>query len=99
MTSSLQLFQSLTVMQKALFRYWIVLWLVAACLFLYPINTLPLRVLLLASLLGVWAGCFLFGRRQKLFCAALLVFTFMVIGFLISPGKECDRKQLRDSYV
>ncbi|MGA2853368.1 MAG: NlpC/P60 family protein [Verrucomicrobiota bacterium] len=99
MTCSLQLFQSLTVMQKALFRYWIILWLVAACLFLYPINTFLLRVGLLLSWLGVWAGCFVFGRRQKILCSALLVAPLLVVAFLICPGRAYDRLQLRDAYV
>jgi hypothetical protein len=69
------------------------------CLFFYPINSLSIRVGLLASLLGVWAGCFLFGRRKKLFCAALLLLTFLIAGFLICPGKDYDRKQLCDAYL
>jgi hypothetical protein len=86
-------------MQKVLFRYWIILWPVAACLFLYPINSLPIRVGLLASMLGVWSGCFFFGRRQKFFCAALLSLTLLVVGFLVCPGRDYDRKQLREAYV
>jgi hypothetical protein len=86
-------------MQRIWFRFWIVLWPLSVCLFFYPINSLLIRVGLLASLLGVWAGCFLFGRRNKIFCAALLLLTFLIVGFLICPGKDYDRKQLRDAYV
>jgi hypothetical protein len=86
-------------MQKVLFRYWIILWPVAVCLFLYPINSFPIRVGLLASMLGIWAGCFFFGRRKKILCAVLLSLTLLVIGFLICPGRDYDRKQLQAAYV
>ena len=86
-------------MQKALFRGWLILWLLAICLFLYPINTLSIRIGLIGSLLGVLAGCFYFGRRHKVFSAALLTFTLFFAGFLICPGRTPDRKQLRETYV
>ena len=91
--------QLLTVMQKALFRFWIILWPLAVCLFVYPINNLPIRVGLLASLLGIWAGCFFLVRRKKIFCAALLSLTLLVAGFLICPGRNFDQKQLGGAYV
>jgi hypothetical protein len=89
----------LTVMRKKLFRYWIILLPVTAVLFWYPINNLPLRIGLLASAFGVWAGGLFFGRRNKLFCGGLLVFTLLAAVILLCPGKNYDRKQLRDSYV
>jgi hypothetical protein len=86
-------------MQKTLFRYWIILWLATLCLFFYPINTLPLRIGLLASWLGVWIGCFVFGRRRRILCSALLVVSLLAAGFLICPGRIIHRLQLRDAYV
>ncbi len=86
-------------MQKVLFRYWIILWPVAVCLLLYPINCLPIRVGLLGSLLGIWSGCFFFGRRNKIFCAGLLLLTLLAVGFLIDPVRDYDRRQLREAYV
>jgi hypothetical protein len=86
-------------MQKSLFRYWIALWLAATVLFWYPINTFLLRMVFLASMLGVWAGCFYFGRRKKFFCVGLLLVTLLAAGFLSCPGRDFDRKQLRDGYV
>jgi len=99
MSCSSQLFQSLTVMQKALFRYWMILWLAAVCLFLYPINTFPLRIGLLVSLLGVWIGCFVFSRRWKITRLAILVTSLLAVGFLICPGRPYDRQQLQGAYV
>ena len=86
-------------MQKALFRYWIVLWPLAACLLLYPINSLPIRVGLLASLVGMLAGCFYFGRCKRIFCVVLLLVTLLMVGFLICPGRDYDQNQLRKAYV
>src|SRR6267142_5931909 len=86
-------------MQKTLFRFWVILWPLAVFLWLYPINNLPIRVGLLASLLGIWAGCFFFGRRKKVFGTVLASLILMVVGFLICPGRNYDRKQLREAYV
>ena len=76
-----------------------ILWPLTACLSLFPINNLSLRLGLLAALLGVWIGCFFFGRRKKIFCVVLLLLTFLCVGFFICPGRDYDRKQLRDAYV
>ena len=86
-------------MQKVLFRYWILLWALIPCLLLYPINSLPLRIGLLASLLGVWVGCFYFSRRKKIISTAVLLLTLLIGGFLIYPGNNYNRKQLRVAYT
>lgn len=86
-------------MRKALFRYWIVLWLLALCLFLYPINTLLIRIGLIASLFGVWAGCLFFGRSSKVFRSAFLSLALLITCFLICPGRTYDPKQLQTAYT
>ncbi len=86
-------------MQRTLFRYWILLWLLAICLSFYPINTLPVRIGLIASWLGVWTGCIAFSRRRRSLCSALLVVPLAAGGFLICPGRTINRQQLQDAYV
>lgn len=86
-------------MQKTLFRFWIILWPLALCLLLFPINNFTLRIGLLVSLLGIWAGCLFFNRRKKRLCLALVFLPLCVAGFLIFPGRPADKNQLRATYV
>ena len=86
-------------MKKLCFRLWIVLWLITIALLLYPIENRPLRIGLILSTFGVWFGCLYFGWRKPIVRFVLLLGTFIIIGFLIFPGRHFKTERLRSEYV
>jgi hypothetical protein len=86
-------------MQKVLIRVWMGNWGLASVLFLYPINTFWLRSILLCSLVFAWLGCLHYGWKKKWLRVGLLGFSLVVAGFMCCPGRDYDRKQLRDAYI
>ena len=86
-------------MRTLCFRLWVVLWPIAIVLFLYPINIALLRIGLIIALLGLWSGCLFFGWRKHVVRIVFLLPAFIIIGFLICPGRSFDQEKLRQKYV
>jgi hypothetical protein len=86
-------------MRKLLFRSWIALWPIALALFLFPINSRPLRFGLILSMLGMWIGCLHFGWRKQAVRFGLLLCTLIAVGFLFCPGRNHEPEKLRRAYV
>ena len=86
-------------MRKIWFRFWIILWPIVRCLFFYPINSLSIRAVLFACVIWHMGRMFSFWPSQQDFLCRLFLLTFLIAGFLICPGRNYDRKQLRDAYV
>jgi hypothetical protein len=86
-------------MKKLWFGLWITLWPITIVLFLFPINNRPLRIGLILSLIGLWAGCLCFGWRRRIARSVLLSCTLIVAGFLICPGRDYATERLRTAYV
>lgn len=86
-------------MRTLCFRLWVILWPIAIVLFLYPINIALLRVGLIIALLGLWSGCLFFGWRKHVVRMVFLLPAFIIIGFLICPGRSFDQEKLRQKYV
>lgn len=86
-------------MKKFWFSSWIVLWLIAIALFLYPIENRSLRIGLLISLLGLWAGCLHFSWRKPSIRFVFLFCTLVTASFLTLPGRHFKTEDLRNKYV
>jgi hypothetical protein len=88
-----------SMMRTVGFRLWIVLWPITIVLFLYPINIALLRVGLIIALLGLWSGCLFFGWHKHVVRIVFLLPAFIIIGFLICPGRSVEQEKLRQKYV
>ena len=86
-------------MKKMCFRLWLVLWLITIALLLYPIENRPLRIVLILSAFSAWFGCLYSGWRRPIVRFVFLLSTFLIIGFLIFPGRHFEKQRLRDEYV
>ncbi|MGD0252688.1 MAG: NlpC/P60 family protein [Verrucomicrobiota bacterium] len=86
-------------MKKLWFRSWITLWPITIVLFLYPIENRPLRIGLILALLALWIGCLHFGWRRPTVRLVFLLCMFIIIGFLICPGRNFGTESLRNKYV
>ena len=86
-------------MRKPSKSVWIVPWSLVVILFLYPINTLPIRVGLVLSFFGGCAGAIWFFRRRKLIFYGLLGILLVTCAFLICPGRSFEPGKLREAYL
>jgi len=86
-------------MKKLCFRLWLLSWLITIALLLYPIENRPLRIGLILSIFGVWLGALYFGWRRPIVRVVLFLGTFLIIGFLIFPGRHFEMERLRREYV
>jgi len=84
---------------KLLFRCWIIFWIVALCLFLYPIRNLPLRAGLILALAAIWLGAIIVSRRHKAAFYSFVSISLLVAGFLLLPGRNPDAGDLQAVYV
>lgn len=71
----------------------------AAILFLYPINNLPLRLGLLVFLSGTYAGLLWFFQNRKPVFFGLLAVAVLFFAFLIYPGRTGKPQKLREAYL
>jgi len=84
-------------MQKVARRYWLVLWLLAVGLLIYPINNEPLRIAIIGCITGGWAGClWSFWNRKPVFYG-LLALLVLISGFLACPGRNPEPEKLREA--
>lgn len=79
--------------------YWVGLWLLTACLFIFPISNRPLRVAIILLTLAAYASLIYLSRRRKPIHIALLLLGVFIVGFLVSPGRNADAQQLRIAYL
>ena len=86
-------------MQKYRRSLWIVLWVLAACFLLYPINCRPIRVGILVFIFGASASSLWVFRNQRSIFYALITAALLVCGFLVCPGRDCNPQKLRSHYV
>lgn len=86
-------------MQNVHRSLWIVSLALAVVLFFYPINSLPLRLALIASSSGVCVGLIWLFRRQRRALYAFIVIALATAGFLVLPGSRADTELLRNSYL
>src|SRR5215831_8746018 len=77
-------------MQKVRRSLWIVLWVLALILFLYPINSLPLRLAFLGLTIGAYCSLIWFFRNRKPVSYGLIALAFLIGAFLVCPGTNTD---------
>jgi hypothetical protein len=80
-------------------RYLAGLWILAACLILFPINNLPLRVGILLAFLGAYGGLVFVFRGRKPVVIGLLALGAAAGLFLICPGRQPEAQSLRNAYL
>jgi hypothetical protein len=86
-------------MRRPLFRAWIISWFMSTLLFFYPINTGPIRIGLILSVLILVAGSLYFGWDRKVVRYGLVALLLAVAIFLNYPGRSFSSEQLRQCYV
>jgi hypothetical protein len=86
-------------MQKVRRSLWIVLLVLALILFLYPINSLPLRLALLGLTIGAYCSLIWFFRNRKPVSYGLIALAFLIGAFLVCPGKNGDPQSLQKAYL
>lgn len=86
-------------MQKHFRNLWIVWGTLALIVFLYPINSLPLRVGLLGLSLAAFASFIWRFRKQKWLFRGSVALVVLVVAFLICPGRKTDPQSLRNAYL
>jgi len=86
-------------MQKVRRSLWIVLWVLALILFLYPINNLPLRLALLGLTIGAYCSLIWFFRNRKPVSYGLIALAFLIGAFLVCPGTNNDPRSLQKAYL
>lgn len=79
--------------------YWASLWLLTACLFIFPISNQPFRIATILLALATYASLVYLSRRRKPIQIALLLLGVFIVGFLAFPGRNADANQLRIAYL
>ena len=78
---------------------WIVLWILAVILFLYPIKNLPVRLGMILFTAGAIAGSIWSAKRRKPIFYSLLAGVILAIMLVVAPGRDGDPQQLRETYL
>lgn len=86
-------------LQKHFRNLWIVWGALAVIVFVYPINSLPLRVGLLGLTLAALASFLWRFRKQKWLLRSSVALAVLVVAFLICPGRQTDPPSLRNAYL
>jgi len=86
-------------MQSPQRRYLAGLWFLAACLIVFPINNLPLRIGTLLTVLGAYISLIFIFRRRKPVLFGLLLAGILTSVFLICPGRLPDSQNLQNAYL
>lgn len=86
-------------MQKPRHRYWAGFWLLAACVFLFPINNGPLRVVVVFMALAAYASLIFIFRSCKPVLVGLMLPGILAGVFLICPGGAPETQRLRNAYL
>jgi hypothetical protein len=86
-------------MQTPRRSYWVGLWLLTACLFIFPISNRPLRVATILLTLATYASLIYLSRRRRPILVALISLGFFIVGFLAIPGRNANAQQLRIAYL
>lgn len=85
-------------MQTPRRRFWVGLWLLTACLFIFPINNLPIRIGTILLTLATYASLIYHFHRRKTILIGLLSLGILIAGFLAFPGHNPDPKNLCNAY-
>ena len=86
-------------MQTPRRRFWIGFGLLTICLFIFPINNLPLRVATVFMGLAAYGGIIYFFRRRKMIFNGLILIPVSIGIFLACPGKTTEPQKLRPAYL
>ena len=85
--------------ELSLLKRWYALWPITAAIFLYPINNFPLRLLTIATVASLWIGLLYFFWRRAVIRIATLFIAGCAALFLICPGRDYNRDELRRNYI
>ena len=86
-------------MQTPRRRFWVGLWLLTACLLIFPINNLPIRIGTILLTLATYASLIHHFHRRKPMLIGLLSLGILIAGFLVFPGRNPDPKNLCNAYL
>jgi hypothetical protein len=86
-------------MQKVRRSLWIILAVLGVILFLYPINSLPLRLGLLGLTFGAYCSLIWSFRNRKPVSCGLMAIAFLIGAFMVCPGRNAAPEKLRNAYL
>ena len=86
-------------MQRIRRNLWVVMWAMALILFIYPINSLPLRLGLLASTFVGYVGLIWFFKNTKPVFLGLIAVAVLFFAFLCCPGRNSEPQKLQSAYL
>jgi hypothetical protein len=86
-------------MQTLRRRYWVYFWLLAACVFLFPINNGPLRYATVVTSVIVFVAAVYWFRKQKPVFYGLILAAALTVIFLALPGKKAEPEKLTKDYL
>src|ERR1041385_2346687 len=85
--------------RRLLLRFWILLWLVAGLLILYPSRSTLVRSFILLDTVGRWLGLLVVFWSRKLVRYACLATCVIFAALYLLPGREASSANLRRNYV